>query len=226
VSGAVSPAELEALRAYSTPTICNAIETFGVRPRTDGFMDASIICRFPELPPIVGYAVTARIRAGEPPEHEISHREIWRTFAMTPKPWIVVVEDLDLHPVGAWWGEVNASTYRALGAVGCVTNGGVRDLPEVRSLGFQFFSAHILVSHAYVHVIEAGGEVRVGGLTVRPGDVLHADQHGVTSIPLGIARHVADAARRIELQEQPVIEYARSAQCDVERLADLYGNVD
>lgn len=222
----LSAAELEALRAYSTPTICNAIETFGVRPRTDGFMDPSIVCRFPELAPIAGYAVTARIRAGEPAEREVPYRDVWRSFAATPKPWIVVIEDLDLHPIGSYWGEVNASTYRALGAVGCITNGGVRDLPEVRPLGFHFFSAHVLVSHAYVHVVEAGGEVRVGGLTVCPGDLLHADQHGVTNIPLSIAREVAVAAAKVERAERDVIAYAQGGNIDVETLAKKYGSVD
>ncbi len=221
----LSTGEIDALRAFSTPTICNAIETFDVRPRTEGFMDSSIVCRFPELGPMVGHAVTARIRAGEQ-GRETPHRKVWQTFASVPKPWVLVIEDLDLHPIGAFWGEVNASTYRALGASGVITNGGVRDLSEVRPLGFHFFSAHILVSHAYVHVVETGSEVRIGGLTVQPGDLLHADQHGVTSIPGAIARDVAAAAREVERAERVLIDYAQSADVDIERLADLYGSVD
>ena len=222
----LSPEELEVLRAFSTPTICNAIETFDIRPRTEGFMDSSLVCRFPELGPMTGYAVTARIRAGEPAGREMPHRELWQTFGSIPKPWVVVIEDLDLHPVGAFWGEVNASTYRALGAAGVITNGGVRDLNEVRPLGFHFFSTHVLVSHAYVHVVEAGGEVRIGGLSVRPGDLLHADQHGVASIPHAIARDVGAAAREVERAERTLIDYAQSSDVDIERLADLYGSVD
>jgi regulator of RNase E activity RraA len=226
VTERLSPDELAELCTFTTPTVCNAIETFGVRPRTDGFMDSSIVCRFPELPPMVGYAVTARIRAADPPGREVPHRELWQTFEAVPKPWVVVIEDLDLHPVGAFWGEVNASSYRALGAIGVVTNGGVRDLAEVRPLGFHFFSTHILVSHAYVHAVEAGGEVRVGGLAVRPGDLLHGDRHGVTSIPHDIARRVADASRQVERAERVLIDYARSPDVDLARLAELYGNVD
>ena len=135
---------------------------------------------------MVGYAVTARIRASEQPADEVSYPKVWEEFAKTPKPWVIVIEDLDYpNPVGSYWGEVNASTYAALGAVGTVTNGGVRDLPEVRATGFHFFSSCLLVSHAYVHVVEAGTPVTVGGLTVHPGDLLHGDEHGVTSIPLG-----------------------------------------
>jgi regulator of RNase E activity RraA len=226
VNAALTADEIGGLRAFSTPTICNAIETFNVRPRTDGFMDSSIVCRFPELGPMVGYAVTARIRAGEPADRELPPADIWRTFAAVPKPWVVVVEDLDLHPIGSYWGEVNASTYLALGAVGAITNGGVRDLPEVRATGFQLFSAQVLVSHAYVHVIEAGIEVRVGGLAVRPGDLLHGDEHGVTQIPAAIARDVAAAAREIERAERTLIDYARSGGVDIDELARRYGEID
>ncbi|TMG05084.1 MAG: RraA family protein [Chloroflexi bacterium] len=128
--------------------------------------------------------------------------------------------------VGSFWGEVNAGVYKALGAVGTVTNGGVRDLPEVRPTGFQFFSSCVLVSHAYVHVVEYGGPVAVGGLTVRPGDLLHGDEHGVTSIPLEIARDIPQASQAIEMAERRLIDYARSPACTPERLADMYGRVD
>ncbi len=222
----LSASELEALRGFSTPTICNAIETFGVRRRDEGFMDSSIVCRFPELGRMAGYAVTARIRAAAPAASEVRHDAVWREFARVPKPWVVVIEDLDPSPIGSYWGEVNASVYRALGAVGVVTNGGVRDLAEVRPLGFHFFSSCVLVSHAYVHVVEVGAPVNVGGLNVRPGDLLHGDEHGVTSIPIDIAAKLADASAAIERAERRLIEYARSDACTVEGLEAMYGEVD
>jgi regulator of RNase E activity RraA len=219
--------ELAALRTISTPTVCNVIETFKVRPRNEGFMDSTITCRFPELGPVVGYAVTAKISAAGPPHIEVPHSKVWAEFHRVPKPWLVVIEDLDYpHPVGSFWGEVNASVYQALGAVGTVTNGGVRDLPEVRATGFRFFSSCVLVSHAFVHIVEYGGAVTVGGLTVRPGDQLHGDQHGVTSIPHEIARHIPQAAQAVEAAERRLIEYARSPACTPERLAEIYGKVD
>jgi 4-hydroxy-4-methyl-2-oxoglutarate aldolase len=221
--------QLQVLRKFSTPTIANAIETFNVRPRNAGFMDHSIACRFPELGAMVGYAVTAKIRASRPPEsgEEIAHSKVWAEFLKTPKPWVVVIEDLDApNPVGSYWGEVNGATYAALGAVGVVTNGGVRDLPEVRRTGFHFFSAAVLVSHAYVHVVEVGGPVMVGGLTVKPGDLLHGDEHGVTSVPIEIAEKLPDACRAIETAERRLIEYARSGKATVEALAKIYGEVD
>ena len=137
--------EIAALRAITTPTVCNAIETFDVRLRNEGFMDSTIQCRFPELGSMVGYAVTVTIRASTPPEKEIPAPDVWAEMDKIPKPWVVVVDDLDYpRPVGSYWGEVNASVYKALGAIGTVTNGGVRDLPEVRATGFHFFSSCVL----------------------------------------------------------------------------------
>jgi 4-hydroxy-4-methyl-2-oxoglutarate aldolase len=223
----LTPDELAALRAITTPTVCNAIETFDVRLRNEGFMDSTIQCRFPELGAMVGYAVTITIRAGVPPEREISAPQVWAEMDRVPKPWVVVIDDLDYpRPTGSYWGEVNGSVYKALGAVGTVTNGGVRDLPEVRATGFQFFSSCVLASHAYVHVVDVGSPVTVGGLTVSPGDLLHGDEHGVTSIPLEIARELPKAARELEARERKLIDYARSAEFSREGLGERYKRVD
>jgi len=223
----LTPEELAAIRAITTPTVCNAIETFDVRLRNERFMDSTIQSRFPELGAMVGYAVTITIRASVPPEREIPAPQVWDEMDRVPKPWVVVIDDLDYpRPIGSYWGEVNSSVYKALGAVGTVTNGGVRDLPEVRATGFHFFSSCILVSHAYVHVVEVGGPVTVGGLTVRPGDLLHGDEHGVTSIPLEIARELPKAARDLEARERKLIDYARSDAFSREGLMERYRRVD
>jgi regulator of RNase E activity RraA len=201
------------------------LETWDLR--NEGFIDSTIQCRFPELGAMVGYTVTITIRASVPPEREIPALEVWSEMDRVPKPWVVVIDDLDYpRPIGSYWGEVNGSVYKALGAVGTVTNGGVRDLPEVRATGFHFFSSCLLVSHAYVHVVEAGAPVTVGGLTVRPGDVLHGDEHGVTSIPLEIARKLPKAATELEARERKLIDYARSAAFSREGLAERYRRVD
>lgn len=219
--------DLDALRSYSTPTICNAVETFDVRPQTEGFMDSTIVCRFPELGRMCGYAVTAKIRASVPPKDELPHTDVWVAFDRVPRPWAIVIEDLDYpNPVGSYWGEVNAATYAALGAVGVVTNGGVRDLAEVRPTGFHFFSSCVLVSHAYVHVVEVGTPVRVGGLTVHPSELLHGDEHGVTSIPLAIATDLPAACSRVEDAERALIDYARSPGVERSGLERRYGEVD
>ncbi len=219
----LTAAELDALRAITSPTVCNAIETFKVRPRNEGFMDSTIQCRFPDLEPMVGYAVTAKIRAGERPEQALAPWDMWSEMEKVPRPRIVVIEDLDYpHPVGSFWGEVNGSVYKGLGAIGTVTNGGVRDLPEVRATGFHFFSSCILVSHAYIHLVEVDTPVNVGGLTVSPGDLLHGDEHGVTSIPMEIARDLAKAADAVEARERVIIDFARSPECSPDGLRRLF----
>ena len=206
------------LAGFTTPTIANAIETFGVRARDEGFMDHSIGCRFPSLGPLVGYAATARIRAkGAGPSERPA--ELWRHVASLPAPRVVVIEDLDEPPgVGSFWGEVNANVYRALGCAGVVTNGCVRDLTEMATLGFQAFSSCICVSHAYVRLVEVGQPVRVGGLEVRPGDLLHGDRHGVLKVPPGIVAELAEAARGVEAAERKLIAFCQSPGFSLEGL--------
>lgn len=216
--------QLDALRGITSPTISNAIETFDVRSRSAGFMDASVRCMFPDLGGMVGYAVTAKIAARDKPRNSLSYFDMFDAMAGVPKPWVVVIEDLDYpNPIGSYWGEVNGSIYKGMGCVGLVTNGGVRDLDEVVETGFHFFASCVLVSHAYVHLEEVGTPVSVGGLTVSPGDLLHADKHGVVSIPNDIAREVAAASADVERRERPIIDFARSSEMSAEGLRDLFG---
>jgi regulator of RNase E activity RraA len=112
--------------------------------------------------------------------------------------------------------------HRAMGCIGCVTNGSVRDLDEVEPLGFHFFASHIAVSHAYVHIVEVGTPVRVGGLTVRPGDLLHGDKHGVTNVPLELAAKIPEGVKVVDIMERQIINYSQSAGFTVDGLIDLY----
>ena len=216
----LNAAELEALRRWPTPAIANAIETFGVRPNNEGFM-VGPRCIFPELGPMVGYAATCTIRAATRGGPD-SRREMaahWRNIQAQPSPRVAVIQDLDDPPAFAsFWGEVNANIHRALGCAGVVTNGGVRDLEEVRILRFHFFAGDVVPSHAFVHVVKAGGPVTVGGLEVRDGDLIHADQHGVITIPHEIAREVPRAAAEVEKAERGVIDLCRSPQFSLEAL--------
>lgn len=217
--------QLAALRDWPSPAVSNAIETFDVRSRNTGFMGPEILCRFPELPPIVGYAVTAKIRASIPAagDPEAEQRAGWlRHIESVPGPRIVVIQDMDQPPVGSYWGEVNGNIHRAMGCLGVITDGGVRDLDEVRELGFQFLSKELLVSHAYVHLVEFGGPVTVGGLTVHPGDLLHADQHGAIHIPHEIAPRVAEAAQAVEDRERVIINFCQSEGFSAEELIEHY----
>jgi regulator of RNase E activity RraA len=151
--------------------------------------------------------------------HRVSVQEWWDYILTLPAPRVLVMQDLDNpRPVGAYWGEVQANLHRALGCVGTISDGGVRDLDEVRRLRFHFFAPHLLVSHAYVHLVRIGLPVRVGGLLVRPGDLLHGDQHGVVRIPDELAREVPAAAGRVEATEREIIACCQSADFTVDAL--------
>lgn len=214
--------ELEALRRYSTPTVANALETFGVLPNNEGFMGPEIRAFLANKGIRVGYAVTARVLADQPQSANrpaVAPRDYWQYIADQPGPKFAVHQDLDPKPVGAMWGEVNVNIHRALGCVGAITSGGVRDLPEAERYDFQFHATCVLVSHAYAHYVDYGGPVRVGGLTIRSGDLLHADLHGVLMIPSEI--DLSEMVRRceqIETLEREIFALAQSPHFSVEAL--------
>jgi 4-hydroxy-4-methyl-2-oxoglutarate aldolase len=206
-------AELEQIRRFSSPTIANAIETFHVRPRLEGVTDSRFRCLFPALGPVVGYACTATIHSAQPAPRprRVSRRAYWEYTRDFPGPRLTVVQDLSETPGGAYWGEVNANVHLALGSQGLVTNGTVRDLDEVLPTGFHFFASGVQVSHGYAHLEEFNRPVRVFGMLVQPGDLIHADKHGAVVIPREIARDLAEAAREVERREKPMLAACRAA---------------
>ena len=219
---------IHALKKISSPSLANGIETFNVRPRSQGFMSSEIRTLFPELGPLVGYAVTALIRAEPAPSdgHRASTFGWWDYVRSIPAPRVVVVHDLDdPRGQGAQWGEVQANIHKALGCAGVLTDGSVRDLDEVRALGFQFAAAHVSVSHAYVHMVDFGLPVKVGGLWVTPGDLIHADHHGALTIPPEIAARLPEAVAKIEAEERKIIAYCQSPTFSADGLRELYKQV-
>lgn len=205
---------LSRLSEFDTPTICNAIEMFALRPRNSGYMDRRIRAAFPELPPMIGVASTATFRAGSDSGGIDAYRSLELQLAhieSLPAAAIVVYQDLDEPPVGATVGEVMCSVYQRFGAAGLITSGGARDLDQVRALRFPLFMAETICSHAYCRTIDVGIPVRVGGLEIKPGDLLHGDANGVTNIPLEVAHEVPDVARAYVEAERVVIEYAQSS---------------
>ncbi len=219
---------IDALRKISSPSVANAIETFNVRPRHQGFMSSQVRTLFPDLGPLVGYAVPALIRAEPQPRegHRSSTFAWWDYVLSIPAPRVIVVHDLDdPRGQGAQWGEVQANIHKALGCVGVVTDGSVRDLDEVRALGFQFAAAHISVSHAYVHMVDFGLPVKVGGLWVNPGELIHADQHGVVTIPADLASRIPEAVAKVEADERKIISLCQSPEFSAERLQALYKEI-
>lgn len=217
--------QLTALRALSSPTVANAIETFRVRPREVGNLSPEIRARFPELGPVVGHAVTAFIRgeAGPAEGHRASTYAWWDYIETIPAPRIIVMQDLDdPRGQGAFWGEVQANIHKALGCAGVITDGSVRDLEEARLLGFQFCAAHVSVSHANVHLVDFGLPVKVGGVWIHPGDLIHADQHGAVTIPAEIAAEIPGAAARLAVEERQIIAACQSPDFALDRLKATY----
>jgi 4-hydroxy-4-methyl-2-oxoglutarate aldolase len=232
-SQGVAPAllrdRLEALGRLDTCTLANAIEATGVRLRNEGYMDASVRCLFPDLRPLLGYALTLRVHTSSPPVRGVryvDHIDWAQRLLALPPPRLLVVEDVKGGPgSGSFMGEVHANIYAALGCAGVITNGAVRDLPALGRLSFPTFASYVSVSHAYAHLVEVGSAVTVGGLTVHTGDLLHGDRHGVLSIPLEVAAELPAIAARQKAEEQKIIQFCRSTQFSVEGLARLLQQV-
>jgi 4-hydroxy-4-methyl-2-oxoglutarate aldolase len=220
----LSPAELALLRQYDTPTICNVIELFNVRPRTDGYMDRRIRACFPEMQPVVGYASTAAIRTAFPRADCSSYKSLEeqvQAFEILPGPPIVVFQDLDDPPAAATFGEIMCATYQAFGAVALITSGAARDLDQVRRLGFPAFSSGAICSHGYSRTLAIHEPIHVGGLGVHPGDLLHADANGVTTIPHEIASGVARTAGEYVAAEAVILDYLKAGAPDPERFSQV-----
>ena len=213
------------LAKYDTPTICNVIELFDIRPRNRGYMDHRVKSNYPELPPMVGFACTAAFRSDAPPAGGDAYGSIGaqlEQFGKLPGPAVVVFQDLDDPPAAAVFGEVMCSTYQAFGSAGLVTNGGGRDLEQVRALKYPVFTGSTICSHGYCHMLHLGLPVRVGGLMVNQGDLLHGDANGVTNIPPEIAGEVADVAAEFIAAEELIMDYVKaSGEKSVSRYNEL-----
>jgi regulator of RNase E activity RraA len=209
-NGDLSREALERLAQYDTCTLSNAIERLNIRPRNEGFTSGAVSCRFPQLAPVIGYAVTARMRSSMTPisgRCYYEHPEFWKYVAAAGRPLVLAIEDADVSPGrGALLGEAYARISRAFGCVACVTNGAVRDLRGIEELGYQVFAGCLSVSHAYAHVVDFGGPVEIGGLRISPGDLLHGDVHGVHSIPRHAAPDLPALAEQVLRDDRALFE--------------------
>lgn len=214
--------QLESLRRLDACTLANAIEIFHERLRNDGFVDSSVRALFPHLQPMIGYATTIKIRGSAPPTTSNLYpdrTDWWDYISSLPTPRVVVVQDVATRPgLGSLVGAVHMNILRALHCSGVVTNGSVRDIPAAESAGFHLFAGSVSVSHAYVHIVEIGGTVEIGGLKIRSGDLLHGDLHGVQSIPLNIAAQIPAVAAKITAEEQALIALCRAPGFSLEKL--------
>ena len=192
---------LALLRKVDTPTVCNAIEVAQGRRGFAAFTRGTMLASDPGAPPVVGYAATAKI-AGHAPSSEApevvraGRMAYYRMMAEAPKPSVAVIEDLDFPDcVGAYWGEINTSVHKGFGMSGALTNGVMRDLGDLPG-GFPVIAGSIGPSHGFVHVREVGTPVTVMGLTVSPGDLVHADRHGAVVVPPEVSRTSRRPSRR------------------------------
>ncbi|MFO7855863.1 MAG: RraA family protein [Paracoccaceae bacterium] len=220
---APSAAEIAALAAYDTPTLCNALEIVAPERRATGFTVQPFAVAEPALGPIVGHVRTARIRAMTappgPPEAARALRErYYEHVAAAPGPTVVVIEDMDPIPgFGAFWGEVNSAIHKGLGCLGCITNGSFRDLAELAP-GFQILGGMVGPSHAFVHLVDVGVDVNVHGMAASDGDIVHADRHGAVIVPKAAVAGLPAAVDLVTRREGPILEAARASGFDIAAL--------
>ena len=228
----ITQADLDALAAFDTPTVCNALERLDPSLQGHGYTTEPCVCGFPAQKPIVGYARTAAIRSAQPlgsspAAQRAAQNDYYRHVDAGPRPSIVVIQDLDgaAAGYGAFWGEVQSAIHTGLGALGLVTNGSVRDLDQWAP-GFQFLAAKLAPSHAYAKPVAVGCEVTVLGMRVRDGDIIHADRHGAAVVPASLVRAVPEAARAVAEREARILAVARAPGCTAEKLIAVFGELD
>jgi regulator of RNase E activity RraA len=216
MTAGVTPEQLEFLRSIDTPTVCNLIEVVEPERRGFGYTTRHLHCAFPDLPPMVGFAKTVTIRAKDAVSfgdgfYMQKRLDYLDYVAAEPHPSIVVIEDLDGAGIGhgAFWGEVQSNLHQALGCLGTITNGSVRDIPMIAP-GFQMLAGSYAPSHAYVHVVEFGIDVSVHGMTVLSGNLIHADRHGAVVVPVDTIAAMQVANEKLSAQEARIIAAARS----------------
>src|SRR6266508_1350179 len=199
------------LQSIDTPTVCNLIEIVAPERRGSGYTIKHLHCPFPELPPIVGFAKTVTFKAKDAvPLAQAGYMQKRLDYldyvAGAPQPSIMVMEDLDGEHVGygAFWGEVQSNIHKALGCLGVVTNGSIRDIPMIAP-GFQMLAGSLAPSHAYTHAEDFGVPVTVHGMKVNSGDLIHADQHGAIVVPLDILDKLPAALEEINAREARII---------------------
>jgi 4-hydroxy-4-methyl-2-oxoglutarate aldolase len=214
-------AQFEALRAVDSPTVANAIERFDIRPRTEGYAGYDLRCQFPSLGTMMGYAVTCTADStteGRPNPRGLM--PLWEALEGAPKPAVVVIKDVGTdRRRGCHMGEVMATTSKALGAVGCVSDGGLRDVREVEALGeFQYFCPGFVVSHGSPVILEINVPVQISGLTINPGDLLHGDVNGLLVVPDAVADRVIDEVMKVREAEKAMLDLVRQPGFNVEKL--------
>lgn len=214
---------IEYLKNVDTPTLSNAIELLEVRPRHEGFTPLSIRCLFPEFGRLCGYAVTAQVETvtRAEPSKAAAFLELYEAVERAPKPAVIAFQEIGGHPdFSAHCGEVMATTFTRLGAVGLVSDSAVRDVPEVRALRFHYFARGTVASHANFCIVRVGVPVQIEGLIIRPGDLLHGDENGLLLIPPGVEETLPAKVDAVREREAALMEYVRGPEFTLEGLRD------
>jgi 4-hydroxy-4-methyl-2-oxoglutarate aldolase len=216
----VSPDAFEIMRKYDSATVANVIELFRIRPSTAGYFRGHIRAIYPDLPPVVGYATTATFRSAYPAEAPDKFPDHLRAMQAFPVPRIAVIQDLDEPTMGATLGEIMSRSYRRFGCAAIVTSGGARDILAVRDLNFPIFASSIVVGHGYPRIEDVHVPVCLEGVTLRPGDIIHADANGVLVVPNAIAEQVAEACEAYMAVERKIIDYLERPDATIEGYLD------
>jgi regulator of RNase E activity RraA len=222
---ALSREEFQDLKMLDSCAVANAIERFRVQLRNEGYAEGGLVCRYPHMLPVLGYAMTLKVRTASPPSRGgtfLQDNSWWDALLAVPAPRIVVLQDMDRLPgAGALIGDMHATILKTLACVGVVTNGAVRDVARIEAFDFQMYSKSLSVSHAYSHSVHIGGPVQIGSLEISPGDLLHGDCHGIVRIPRELATRIPATAEALRKKEEDVMAYCHSPEFSVEGLRDL-----
>ena len=210
----VSEKDLAFLKNVDSPTISNAIESFKVRDLTEGFIGGEVRALFPEMPPMVGTALTVTMtNIGGAVAGRASYWRMFEVLSDMPAPSVLVVQDVSGAPSRcALAGEVMTTMAMRVGAVGMVTDGGLRDVHEVRRLGFSYFSRYVVVSHGDFRVVDVGQPVMLDGQEVRTGDVLHGDANGIVIVPREVLDDLPEAVQEVRTRERATMDFINSAE--------------
>jgi regulator of RNase E activity RraA len=222
---ALSKEEFQDLKWIDSCAVANAIERFRVQLRNEGYAEGGLVCRYPHMLPVLGYAMTLKVRSSSPPSKGrtfLENTDWWDELLAIPSPRVLIIQDMDRYPgAGALIGDMHACILKSLDCVAVATNGAVRDVPRIEGFDFQMFSGSLSVSHAYSHIVQVGGSVQIGGLEVSPGELIHGDCHGLVRIPRELASRIPATASALRKREEEIMSFCQSPDFSIDHLRDL-----
>jgi len=221
----MGPEAIAYLKSIDSPTLSNAIEDLKIRPRHEGFAPENVRCLFPEFGRMCGYAVTAQVETVSrmSPTDRGVFVDLFEAVHASPKPAVVVLQEIGANPeLAAHCGEVMATIFTRLGAIGLVSDSAVRDLPEVRAIGLHYFARGAVASHGHFHIVRVGVPVQINGFVVKPGDVLHGDENGLISIPDCSLEDLTGAVESVRAREKKLMEFVRGESFTIEALRSKF----